>query len=539
LKARVGSLVLVLVACSFAACSSSNSGDDTSDLRHHHDLAMPAAPGDLATPPSATDMSSAGGDMTPSPAGAGPTASSLSYSSAPVGGVIAVDGAGFVTGDKVQLSGSTIATVALTTLSLTSTAVAAFVPSVGTPPPVDVLVRIARGAGLYPAAGLPLHLTAGHAYYLSPTGSDSAAGTYAAPWKTITAAAAKMAAGDVAYLRGGTYSGQVQISVSGTATAPITFTAFPGESPILVEPATNGSDLDTVRVLGSYIVLDHLHVTDQNNPGQAIWLGDDATNVTVQYCEVYGAHGQGILISGNGNTIYRNDIHDNGSHAPFDHGIYVDGGNNIVRSNTIHGNFTWGVQVYNGYVSGPVGVGHNLIESNYIWGNGAGSTAAAPSSAAGGMVVGNGSNATTIRNNIICGNAQYGVEIIDSEPDNALTGNVSCYNAKGGFYMRYPGSGNTMSGNISYNDGAFALASMAGVTSDHDTFFTSAGAPQLQWSGTGYSLAGFQSASGQDTHSTIVDPKFKSAPASGFSTSAAAGYNFCTSLNAALCQPLP
>ena len=173
-------------------------------------------------------------------------------------------------------------------------------------------------------------------------------------------------------------------------------------------------------------------------------------------------------MSGNGNTIYRSDIHDNGSHAPFDHGIYVDGGNNIVRSNTIHGNFTWGVQVYNGYVTGPVGVGHNLVESNYIWGNGVGSTPAAPSSAAGGMVVGNGSNATTIRNNIICGNAQYGVEIIDSEPDNALTGNVSCYNAKGGFYV-LSGSGNTMSGNISYNDGAFALASMAGVTSDHDS----------------------------------------------------------------------
>ena len=209
--------------------------------------------------------------MTAPPAGAGPTASSLSYASAPVGGVIAVEGTGFVAGDKVQLSGSTIATALVTTLSLTSTAVAAFVPSVGTPPPVDVLVRIARGAGLYPSAGLPLHVTAGQvSYYLSPTGSDSAAGTYAAPWKTITAAAAKMGAGDVAYLRGGTYSGQVQISVSGTAAAPITFTAFPGESPILVEPATNGSDLDTVRVLGSYVVLDHLHVTDQNNPGQAI-----------------------------------------------------------------------------------------------------------------------------------------------------------------------------------------------------------------------------------------------------------------------------
>jgi hypothetical protein len=516
---------------------------------------MPAPPADLATGAPGTDMAvtgpggggsgggggggSVGADMAAPAAGNGPTVDSLSYASAPVGGVIAVNGSGFVAGDNVQLSGSTIATVTLTTLSLTSTAVAAFLPSVGTPPPADVLVRVARGTGLYPQAGLPLRITAGKAYYLSPSGNDGAAGTYAAPWKTITAAAKKMAPGDVAYLRGGTYSGQAQINTSGTATAPITFTAFPGESPLIVEPATSGADLDTVRVYGSYVVLDHLRVTDQNSVGQAIWIADQATAVTVQYCEVFGSHGQGILISGNGNTIYRNDIHDNGSHAPFDHGIYCDGGNNVIRSNTIHGNFTWGVQVYNGYTSGPIGVGHNLVESNYIWGNGAGSTAAQAGSPAGGMVIGNASNATTVRNNIICGNAQYGVYLIDSEPQNAFTGNVSCYNAKGGFYMRYPGAGNTMTGNISYNDGAFALSSTSGVASDNNYYFTSSGAPSLVWSGKSYSLSGFQSASGQDAHSQVVDAKFKSVPASSFSVSTAASYNFCTTLNPALCKPLP
>ena len=491
----------------------------------------------------ATTTSGGGGDgsdMAAPPAGSGPTITALSYESAPTGGVIAVTGSGFVAGDKLEISGTAFATVALTTLSMTSTALAAFVPTVGAPPPADVLVRVARGAGVYPSAGLPLHLSAGKAYYLSPSGSDSAAGSYAAPWKSISAAASKMKAGDVAYLRGGTYSGQAQISVSGTAAAPITFTAFPGESPLVVEPATSqGADLDTVRVLGSYVVLDHLRITDQNDPGQAVWIGDNATAVTIQYCEIYGAKGQGILISGNGNTIYRNDIHDNGSHPPFDHGIYVDGGNNVVRSNTIHGNFTWGVQVYNGYVSGPIGVGHNVVESNYIWGNGAGSTAAAPTSAAGGVVIGNGSNATTVRNNIICGNAQYGVEVIDAEPNNVMTGNVSCYNVKGGFYWRYPGAGNTMTGNISYNDSVFALSSTSGVASDTNYFYSSSGAPQLQWSGKSYALAGYQLASGQDAHSQVVDAKFKSVPASGFSTSAAPGYNFCTTLNAALCKPLP
>src|SRR5207253_1701289 len=47
---------------------------------------------------------------------------------------------------------------------------------------------------------------AGKGYYVAPAGSDSAAGTLAAPWASIAHAQAAVAAGDTVYFRGGTYT---------------------------------------------------------------------------------------------------------------------------------------------------------------------------------------------------------------------------------------------------------------------------------------------------------------------------------------------
>jgi hypothetical protein len=62
--------------------------------------------------------------------------------------------------------------------------------------------------------------------FVSPTGSDSAAGTLTAPWKTFQKAANTARAGDTVFLRTGNYRELVQVNVSGTATAPITFRPY-------------------------------------------------------------------------------------------------------------------------------------------------------------------------------------------------------------------------------------------------------------------------------------------------------------------------
>ncbi len=48
-------------------------------------------------------------------------------------------------------------------------------------------------------------------YYVSPSGLDSNPGTFTQPWRTISKAARTVKAGDVVYIRGGTYVEAVEI----------------------------------------------------------------------------------------------------------------------------------------------------------------------------------------------------------------------------------------------------------------------------------------------------------------------------------------
>ena len=64
-------------------------------------------------------------------------------------------------------------------------------------------------------------------------GDDAQAGTEQAPWKTLRHAFRKLQPGVTLYLRGGTYYEKPFLSRSGTAEAPITICAYPGELPIL------------------------------------------------------------------------------------------------------------------------------------------------------------------------------------------------------------------------------------------------------------------------------------------------------------------
>jgi hypothetical protein len=64
-------------------------------------------------------------------------------------------------------------------------------------------------------------------------GDDAAAGTRAAPWKTLSHSLRQLQPGDTLYLRGGVYYEKVSFSRSGAEGAPITIGAFPGELAIL------------------------------------------------------------------------------------------------------------------------------------------------------------------------------------------------------------------------------------------------------------------------------------------------------------------
>ncbi len=71
-------------------------------------------------------------------------------------------------------------------------------------------------------------------YYVSPEGNDEGSGSESQPWATFQQAAEAAQPGDTVCFRGGTYAvEEIHLALSGTAEAPITFAASPGEIPIL------------------------------------------------------------------------------------------------------------------------------------------------------------------------------------------------------------------------------------------------------------------------------------------------------------------
>jgi hypothetical protein len=74
------------------------------------------------------------------------------------------------------------------------------------------------------------------ALYVSPSGTDGAAGTVTAP-TTLTSAISRIASGGTIYMRGGTYAYSSTVTIpagsNGTSAARTTLSAYPGETPVL------------------------------------------------------------------------------------------------------------------------------------------------------------------------------------------------------------------------------------------------------------------------------------------------------------------
>jgi hypothetical protein len=156
--------------------------------------------------------------------------------------------------------------------------------------------------------------------YVATTGDDSAAGTLAAPWKTISHAMNTVTAGYTVMVRAGVYSELVDIGVSGTAGSPITLQSYPGEQAIV-----DGTTVQVVDGLGlididgqSHLVVSGLEIrswtsTTSDVPA-GIFIHGGATDVelvgnhvhdivtTVESCNGSGGNAFGIAVYGN-NTI--------------------------------------------------------------------------------------------------------------------------------------------------------------------------------------------------------------------------------------------
>ncbi|MGH7992176.1 MAG: right-handed parallel beta-helix repeat-containing protein [Limisphaerales bacterium] len=138
-------------------------------------------------------------------------------------------------------------------------------------------------------------------YYVATNGSDSNAGTSTnAPFATLGKAAGLVAAGDLVYLRGGTYAVASKISLTKMANAaqPIRIRAYPGETPVL-DCSGEGTGTDGISIGGTYYQIHGLVITNAGHNSIVI----SGSNNLVELCVSLGARNTGFHITGgNGGT---------------------------------------------------------------------------------------------------------------------------------------------------------------------------------------------------------------------------------------------
>ncbi|WP_030439135.1 right-handed parallel beta-helix repeat-containing protein [Actinoplanes subtropicus] len=190
--------------------------------------------------------------------------------------------------------------------------------------------------------------------YVATTGSDSNAGTLAAPLKTIQKAVALVAAGGTIAVRGGTYAltSTITIAKSGTAAAPITLTAYNGERPVLdaealpYTPGAVGSTIPSaqrgaIHMEASYWRIAGLEI--EHGP-YAIYC-DNCNDNTFDRLVTHDNYETGFQLQGTsaGNQILNLDSYNN--HDPRKNGESADGLG--IKQGSGAGNVVRGVRLWN------------------------------------------------------------------------------------------------------------------------------------------------------------------------------------------------
>ena len=176
---------------------------------------------------------------------------------------------------------------------------------------------------------LGLSLATGRAgateYYVSPQGSDTNAGSMAAPFASIQKAGSAASAGDTVWLRAGTYynTAQITIAKSGQSdTNNIKFWAYANEVPILdcsKYKTTNAAvDMPCILITGSWLHFRGLEVA--NGPVGASGAHSidmirvkNAQHDTFELLNIHHGFGPGLFFDGGtgGHLVLNCDSHDN------------------------------------------------------------------------------------------------------------------------------------------------------------------------------------------------------------------------------------
>ncbi len=214
-------------------------------------------------------------------------------------------------------------------------------------------------------------------YFVSSiSGNNSNAGTAASdPLASLQAAEALVKPGDTVEVMNGTYTGgapyggdTLDITTSGTASAPITFEAAPGATPVI--DSTGG--WNAIKLMASYNVIEGFTV-----------VGDAAKITLAEAITNYGTgnpyyDGNGIAIVPGGSTTLPNHdtIENNTVYNEPGGGIYTEGSDYVqILNNVVHDNAHWsaygnsGISISTSVNLDTAAGAHIIVNGNTVYGN--------------------------------------------------------------------------------------------------------------------------------------------------------------------------
>lgn len=304
-------------------------------------------------------------------------------------------------------------------------------------------------------------------------GADTCTGGSSTVYSTINNALAAntTVAGDILYIRAGTYSEQIK---SATQTIP-TGTSWTNA------PLIAGYTGETVQIRGiglgasyiQYVIFDNLVIDATGTGGEGVWLSLGTNHVRVKNSEIKNSSVSGVQVphqTASFNEILNCKVHNNGSHATQDHGLYIGGDNTLIDHCEIYSNIAYGVQVYNGYVGERAN--NVIVSNNYVYNNSTGGTF-------GGILLSSGDGSQAY-NNIVVNNGSYNIQISSLGPTNAKVFNNTSYNANNGYHIFIENATGTVAkNNIAYFQGSISNTGTGSVLSNNlttDPLFTNSGA---------------------------------------------------------------
>ncbi len=342
--------------------------------------------------------------------------------------------------------------------------------------------------------------------------ADTNPGTSTAPFCTISKGVSQLQPGSTLYIGNGTYAETVKPPVSGTSTAPVTVTAWPGASPTIGTGVSYGAYIASK----SYVVLSGLTFAETVDDGVYV---SSSSHITVTGNTVRGAGSPRSGETAPGISIRSttdSEVRDNTSEHNSSHGIFVSGtstrntvadnranwnaegwrrnanginviapGNTIIR-NVTHDNEDTGLNFY-------TGGNDNLAALNVTYNNG--DHGIDDYNVTGGRLIGN----------TVYHNCASGINVEGTSGDYVVENNVAVDNA---VYPAYNGIAcSRRAGNIGIWDSA-----PASTTVDHNlVWLTTSGT--LYTFKSGYkTLAAMQAATGQERSGVQGDPRFVAAP---------------------------